>query len=79
VLNNWRRHREDAASVKAADAYVDPYSTAIAFDGWKGFGRFAVPPGYTPLPSSEPTTWLLRVGWRKHGDIDVRGVPGPMH
>jgi len=65
--------------VKAADAHVDPYSTAIAFDGWKGFGRFAVPPGYEPLPSADPTTWLLRVGWRKHGEIDVREVPGPMH
>ena len=77
VLNNWRRHREDVANLKAADAHLDPYSTAIAFNGWKGFGRFIVPPGYGPLPSADPATWLLRVGWRKHGELDVREIPGP--
>src|SRR5690606_34584495 len=45
VLNNWRRHREHTRTLQAADAHLDPYSTALAFDGWRGFGRFVVPPG----------------------------------
>jgi REP element-mobilizing transposase RayT len=77
VLNNWRRHREDETCERAQLAKVDPYSSALSFDGWKGV-RFDVPADFIPLPVSEPSTWLLRVGWRRHGLIDVREVPGPM-
>ena len=35
-----------------------------------------VPPGYEPLPSAEATTWLLRVGWERHGLISAYAVPG---
>jgi REP element-mobilizing transposase RayT len=77
VLNNWRRHREDETCERARLASVDPYSSALSFDGWKGV-TFAVPADFTPLPVAGPSTWLLRVGWRKHGLIDVREVPGPM-
>jgi len=77
VLNNWRRHREDETCERSQLANIDPYSSAISFDGWKGMS-FAVPADYTPLPVSEPSTWLLRVGWKKHGLLDVREVPGPL-
>jgi REP element-mobilizing transposase RayT len=69
VLNNWRKHREDRGS----RAYLDRYSSAIAFDGWEC--SFATPASYAPLPVRPATTWLLRVGWRRHGTIDSRHHP----
>lgn len=36
----------------------------------------ALPVDYEPLPVSRPQTWLLSVGWRRHGLISVREVPG---
>jgi REP element-mobilizing transposase RayT len=73
VLNNWRRHREDVSTPGAENALVDPYSTAASFDGWRDLDEV---PNWDPLPCAEPRTWLLRVGWRRHGLIGVREVPG---
>lgn len=76
VLNNWRRHREDVTTVGAENALIDPYSTAWAFDGWSDLDEV---PRWERLPSAEPKTWLLRVGWRRGGGkISVRSVPGPL-
>ncbi|MBV8761841.1 MAG: transposase [Deltaproteobacteria bacterium] len=84
VLNNWRRHDEDESSEAAHRAALDPYSTALAFRGWKQ-GMFAIPAGerlaggrlagYEPLPAATPETWLLRVGWERHGPISAYDVP----
>ena len=73
VLNNWRKHERDR-TVTAHRWRVDPFSTGVLFTGWKeleelGLPRWHVPEGYVPLTVLEPTTWLLRVGWRKHGRI----------
>jgi REP element-mobilizing transposase RayT len=76
VLNNWRRHNEHLRSAAVRQARIDPYSTAIHFTGWKETSRFAIPDGYEPLPSAEPETWLLRVGWQRHGPISVYEEPG---
>ena len=32
-----------------------------------------------PLPVDEPATWLLRVGWKRHGPISVYAIPGGNH
>ena len=76
VLNNWRRHRQDRGVV----SNVDRYSSGVSFDGWKETGGTdflnAIPADYAPLPVSRPQTWLLIVGWRRHGLISVREVPG---
>jgi len=67
VLNNWRKHREDRGA-----ALVDKFSTGVLFDGWKerdGLGPWAVPADYQPLVVWEARSWLLRVGWRRHGLI----------
>ena len=77
VLNNWRRHREDEGCERARWAHLDPYSSGISFDGWKS-GIYNAPADFTPLAVAAPQTWLLRVGWRKHGLIDVRETPGPL-
>ena len=76
VLNNWRRHREDQASPAAKTARLDPYSTSLHFDGWAGPVNGDRTTTVEPLPSASPSTWLLRVGWSRHGPIDPREVPG---
>ncbi len=78
VLNNWRRHREDVAGPAQRNAALDPYSSGIAFDGWRDHAApFAWPAEYQPLPVAVPRSWLLIDGWRRHGPIDLREVPGP--
>ena len=76
VLNNWRKHREDRDPV-ARDCQIDPFSSAVGFDGWRDFvvveGMW--PPTYEPLPVWGAKTWLLRTGWRKHGLIATRETP----
>jgi putative transposase len=76
VLNNWRRHRQD----RGVASSVDRFSSGVSFDGWKETGGVdylkALPVDYEPLPVSRPQTWLLSVGWRRHGLISVREVPG---
>ena len=75
VLNNWRKHRED----RAVGWKVDPYSSALAFRGWKAFAdpsfAWTVPGKYEPLVVWEPRTWLLREGWIMYGRIDFLEVP----
>jgi REP element-mobilizing transposase RayT len=73
VLNNWRKHRDDRGSL----GLVDPYSSAIAFDGWVGRPRFRLPRGHELLPIRPPRSWLLREGWRRHGLLDPRAPPRP--
>ncbi len=78
VLNNWRHHGEDRGS-STAKWLVDKYATAVAFDGWKELGRgrsFAPPPDYSPLVVWRPRTWLLSVGWLRHGLVRLHEVPG---
>ena len=31
-----------------------------------------------PLEVGEPRTWLLRVGWEKHGAISAYAIPGSL-
>ena len=78
VLNNWRRHREDQAGPAQRRASVDPYSSGISFDGWRDHSTpFAFPRDYEPLVVVPPSCWMLTTGWRRHGPIDLREVPGP--
>ncbi len=51
---------------------VDPASSARWFSGW---GR-ALPPAVDDPAVAAPRTWLLRVGWRRHGLIDPSEIPG---
>jgi REP element-mobilizing transposase RayT len=76
VLLNARRHlakRRHAA--RAAGGVLDPASSARWFDGWR--------PGVSPETQdaaapevARPRTWMLRVGWRRHGLVDPAEVPG---
>lgn len=71
VLNNWRHHKED----RRVTWQLDPFSSAVTFDGWRR-GQFIRPPGYVAPLVLDATTWLLRLGWRKRGLIDPAEVPG---
>ena len=80
VLNNWRRHAVDRdALFTLAGGRLDPYASGRAFTGW----REAIPPppdpdppdGYAMPEVSDPTTWLLRVGWTKAKAISAFEVP----
>jgi REP element-mobilizing transposase RayT len=53
----------------------DPCSSGAWFDGWRhdlGLTHVAPP---SPLPRA--LTWLLRVGWRRHGSLDPVPPPFP--
>ena len=71
VLNNWRRHREDASG-----GPIDRYSSAVWFHGWAGAPSFRMPAGWQPLPVANPQTWLFVVGWRAEGELDMYARPG---
>jgi putative transposase len=58
VLHNAARHGYAVPKKRP-----DPCSSGDWFDGWRDFAaRFP-----TPRPVAFAQTWLLRVGWRRHG------------
>jgi REP element-mobilizing transposase RayT len=82
VLANFRKHAR-----RAPRAGIDPYSSGIWFDGWRGYSQA---PGLAPplavrmpladdeqraCPVSLPGTWLARVGWRRRGLISLDEGP----
>ncbi len=79
VLNNWRHHGEDQQQLKNPWR-IDPYSSALVFDGWKEREErqllYKVPQGYSGPLVWRPKTWLLRLGWRKYRLISAFEVPG---
>ena len=84
VLLNARRHSVKArAGLRAAEALLDPASSARWFDGWKRELASMMAPsapraaaGHEPAPVARARCWLLRIGWRRHGLIDPADVPG---
>jgi len=77
VLLNARRHLAKSRGVsRAAPAHLDGASSARWFDGWRpevGSGLRSA----TGAPEvARPRTWLLRVGWRRHGLVDPAEGPG---
>jgi len=72
VLNNVRRHAAQRRKVVERD-WTDPCSSAGYFDGWK---RPLQPPAGRDPPVCPPRTWLLEVGWRRHGLLGFEEVPG---
>jgi hypothetical protein len=54
---------------------VDPASSGRWFSGWT---RALPPPPDEPAVAA-PRTWLVRVGWRRHGLIDPSEIPGARH
>ncbi len=77
VLNNTRRHNADLLVPKTyARTWLDlACSSADYFPGWKNRDNHRVPMPNCPIV--EPTTWLLREGWKKVGKIPIDHTPGP--
>jgi REP element-mobilizing transposase RayT len=71
VLLNVRRHRAKRGPVPA-HAPVDPASSGRWFTGWIR----RIHPAFQPPTVSPPRTWLLALGWRRHGLIDPAETPG---
>jgi REP element-mobilizing transposase RayT len=74
VLLNARHHLAKTGRALSRAAVVDPASSGRWFSGWNR--RFHPAPSSLPPPVAAPHTWLLRVGWRRHGLIDPAEVPG---
>lgn len=68
VLQNSRSHqlRRGQADRQPPDA-ADPYSSGPWFDGWRTPPRNRPTDGRGPPLTAPARTWLLRVGWRRHG------------
>lgn len=79
VLNNIRHHMAQSGAQPPRD-WADPYSSVDHFDGFR-----RLPSGRRPCaefslgraPVDGAKTWLLRVGWRSKGLLDLSSIPGP--
>jgi REP element-mobilizing transposase RayT len=80
VLLNARRHFAKRSGGRRPPVRLDAASSARWFDGWKQAWKARLrPPGEeldAPREVAEAHTWLLRVGWRRHGLVDPSEVPG---
>ncbi len=72
VLLNSRKHSK-ALTGQAPPVSLDGASSGRFFDGWLG-GPRGEQTG--PRDVAGARTWLLRVGWRRHGLIAPAAVPG---
>jgi hypothetical protein len=66
VLNNARKHGAWTSRTRP-----DPLSSSAWFDGW----RELQPESPESSPTARARTWLLRLGWRFHGQISVAADP----
>jgi REP element-mobilizing transposase RayT len=73
VLLNARKHWKQRTG-SAPPVMLDEASSARWFDGWTL--RQQQPKRSEPEPVAPARSWLLRVGWRRHGLLDPAEVPG---
>jgi len=66
VLSNAAKH-----GLASAIGRPDPFSSGRWFDGWRAHARALDLP---PSPLSRANTWLLSVGWSRHGPIEIAGA-----
>jgi putative transposase len=80
VLGNFRKH-----SKRTLGPGVDPFSSAVDFDGWRIASVATLPLSgrAPPIARSDPhqsavvapRTWLARKGWRRRGLIGLEETP----
>ena len=79
VLLNARHHAAERGE-RLAPTWIDPYSSALWFDGWRAAVRVEAPwlraLAREPCPVAAPRTWLLTTGWRTRGPLAFDDVPG---
>jgi REP element-mobilizing transposase RayT len=66
---HWRERRGAPPPVR-----LDEASSGCWFDGWVGPPASREPPRDRAVAT--PRTWLLSLGWRRHGLVDPAEVPG---
>jgi putative transposase len=77
VLLNARRHlAKSRGALRSAAAHLDGASSARWFDGWRPEVTSRIPEASGASEVARPRTWLLRIGWRRHGLVDPSEVPG---
>jgi hypothetical protein len=76
VLLNARRHLAKRGRAARAAPSLDPASSARWFDGWRPELANRLPEARGDPEVAKPRTWLLRLGWRRHGLIDPGEAPG---
>ena len=65
VMHNAKKHEAEGRMIRQQSP-IDPFSSAPFFDGF--VERFTVRGiDITIRPIAAPRTWLLRIGWRRHG------------
>jgi len=72
-LDAERRRDPVAAPKPRALTVVDPRSTGPRFGGWRMPVHAQLEIDFGRLP---PRTWLLRVGWKRHGLLGPDDIPG---
>ena len=79
VLLDARHHAAERGQ-RLSRGWLDPFSTAPWFEGWREPSRSSAPwlvaLRSLPRPTAAATTWLLTTGWRRHGLLVVDDVPG---
>ena len=76
VLLNARRHWAKARGGRRPPLRLDEASSARWFDGWRREAGSHREVARGSPEVSRPRTWLLSVGWRRHGLVDPGEVPG---
>ena len=78
-LGSVRRHAAEGG-VRLASRWIDPYSSAAWFDGWRQPIRSDEPWMKellrAPCPTVPAQVWLLTTGWRRWGLLAFDEVPG---
>jgi REP element-mobilizing transposase RayT len=80
VLLNARRHAAVAGAKLKGAVRLDPASSGRWFNGWKR-EKLKEVVGDSDTGDERPAvararTWLLTIGWRRHGLLDPAEVPG---
>lgn len=79
VVLNGRRHAAEGG-VRLSKDWIDPYSSAAWFDGWRRPVRADEPWMKEllrePCPTAPAQVWLLTTGWRRWGLLAFDEVPG---
>jgi REP element-mobilizing transposase RayT len=77
VLLNARKHWRERHESSPPEG-LDAASSGRWFDGWRRVPGEREPPSAPAEPPevAPPRTWLLSLGWRRHGLVDPAEVPG---
>jgi hypothetical protein len=68
VVGNLCKHAAQAGRI-LRPRWVNPFSSVRQLDGWNH------PVRLEPGVVAGPRSWLLRVGWRRHGLLDAHAIP----